>query len=301
MTRDERQTGGVIYVEFLMAFFPIFLMFCGMVQAALMYAGGLAVQRSANTAARAAMVVLDDNPRYYGGAERLSLTGGSGGSTIGGVAGFLGGLIGGGGGGGGGGDGSSGGARMDAIRSAASIPLMAMAPTPQQVIMTDLDETVGDAIGDPGNIMSAPASRAASALLYNELAMAVVLPDGVASAEPRRTRVRVSYLFRCSVPIANRLMCTDGIAIAFGADAGAAARAVREISRGRSVVDSARVAWSQRSRDGRRLSDDETGVDDIREHSPSWALALAGGVGQRFKVISAEATLPVPVARYEYR
>src|SRR5690606_23699561 len=66
--------GGAAYVEFLLAFIPLFFLFLGMVQMALMYAGDLVVQHSATTAARAAAVVIDDDPRYYGGAERMTVS-----------------------------------------------------------------------------------------------------------------------------------------------------------------------------------------------------------------------------------
>lgn len=63
---------GVVYAEFLIAFLPIFVFFLGMVQLALVYGCKLAVQRAANNAARAAVVVLDDDPRWYDCQPRMS-------------------------------------------------------------------------------------------------------------------------------------------------------------------------------------------------------------------------------------
>ena len=56
LSRDER---GAAYVEFLIVFIPVFMMFLGMIQAAMMYAANLVVTHAANTASRAAIVVLD--------------------------------------------------------------------------------------------------------------------------------------------------------------------------------------------------------------------------------------------------
>ena len=60
-----RDTSGATYVEFIMAFIPLFIMFLGMLQAALLYSANLVVTHAANTAARAAIVVLPDDPAEY--------------------------------------------------------------------------------------------------------------------------------------------------------------------------------------------------------------------------------------------
>ena len=87
LARDEH---GAAYVEFLLVFPPIFMMFLGMIQAAMMYAANLVVTHAATTASRAAVVVLDDNESAYGDEERNDLTGGGEGeSPLDKVDGFL--------------------------------------------------------------------------------------------------------------------------------------------------------------------------------------------------------------------
>ncbi len=64
-SRNTRTTGslrsntsGAVYVEFLVAFIPFFVMVLGMIQEALMYSAHLIVQHAAASAARSAMVVF---------------------------------------------------------------------------------------------------------------------------------------------------------------------------------------------------------------------------------------------------
>ena len=63
--RDDRSTRGAVYVEFLAAFLPLFIFFECLVQLGGMFTAKLVVQHAASTAARAAVVVLHDNPKYY--------------------------------------------------------------------------------------------------------------------------------------------------------------------------------------------------------------------------------------------
>src|SRR6185436_6787073 len=111
LLRDQR---GAAYVEFLLAFIPLFIMFLGMVQMALMYAGDLVVRHAATTAARAAVVVLPDDPQYYGGNPITQIDTSGSGSSEDAIGGLLGGLGGGGGGGGGSSVGQPSGPRLGA-------------------------------------------------------------------------------------------------------------------------------------------------------------------------------------------
>ncbi len=74
-SRLAADTQGAIFIEFLFVVLPFMILLLGLAQTALMYMGGLAVKRSAATAARAAMVVFDDDPDKYGGQGR-NTTGG---------------------------------------------------------------------------------------------------------------------------------------------------------------------------------------------------------------------------------
>lgn len=316
-------TGGAAYVEFLIAFLPVFLMFLGMVQSALMFVGGLAVQRAASAAARAAAVVLDDDPRHYGGEDRMTVDGtGSGVSMDADVLSFLSerGVSGGSTGGGGPPDVSS--ARLRAIRGAASIPLMAVSPTPGAIVQTSSQESVAAAIGSPSSPLHMPASRAAFALLYNRAAMIVSFPDGpgsggyetswsggeIADGTPSRARVRVTYLFHCAVPLANKLMCSDALFLAFGANASAAAAAAARVASGADPWDSARTFLDERERLAAREERDSIPLQELRSaDATSWlglaigVSSLVGGPNPRFKVIAAEAAMPIHSANYEYQ
>lgn len=66
MTRPL-DTRGVILVEYLIAFLPVFLLFATAFQTADLFASHLIMQRAASAAGRAASVVLPDDPSFYGG------------------------------------------------------------------------------------------------------------------------------------------------------------------------------------------------------------------------------------------
>ena len=59
---------GAVFVETLIAYLPIMFFFMATWQLAELCAAHLIVERSASAAARAASVVLPDDPFYYGGA-----------------------------------------------------------------------------------------------------------------------------------------------------------------------------------------------------------------------------------------
>lgn len=70
MTRLSRNERGHTYVEFLVVVVPFFLFVMCVLQSALLQFADLAVERAASVAARSAVVVLDDDPRFYGGEPR---------------------------------------------------------------------------------------------------------------------------------------------------------------------------------------------------------------------------------------
>ena len=73
--RPPRSRAGAVYVEFLIAFLPIFFFFLGLVQLAFVQTANLIVKHSATKAVRAAVVVLPDDPQFYGGVPVGSFTG----------------------------------------------------------------------------------------------------------------------------------------------------------------------------------------------------------------------------------
>ncbi|MEA2698715.1 MAG: hypothetical protein QOI66_2986 [Myxococcales bacterium] len=68
---------GSVFVELLFAFVPFVILVLGIIQLALLENGKIVSKRAANAAVRAAVVILDDDPRRYGGSPRNSTFPGS--------------------------------------------------------------------------------------------------------------------------------------------------------------------------------------------------------------------------------
>jgi len=94
--RRRLGTRGAVYVEFLLAFMPLFVFFMALVQLAFVEVANVATKHAAVTAVRAAVVVLPDDPKEYGGQEEEK----------------------------------AGGKRLAAIEMAAKLPLMALTTSP---------------------------------------------------------------------------------------------------------------------------------------------------------------------------
>ena len=86
----RRPEQGVIYVEVLVCLLPFLMAFLGIVQLSFLYVANLIVQHASYTGARAAIVVLDDDPAYYGGEPRNAFAGGSSQGNTNPIAGLLG-------------------------------------------------------------------------------------------------------------------------------------------------------------------------------------------------------------------
>lgn len=71
----SRSTGGAVYIEFLVAFFPLFVFFLGLVQLADLHQANIIVHHAAMMAVRSAIVILPDDPQFYDGVEVGSATG----------------------------------------------------------------------------------------------------------------------------------------------------------------------------------------------------------------------------------
>ena len=67
--RPSRASAGAIYVEFLLAFLPLFIFFLGLVQLFDLHVANVIANHAAQLTARAAVVVLPDDPAYYDGVE----------------------------------------------------------------------------------------------------------------------------------------------------------------------------------------------------------------------------------------
>lgn len=178
LTKDAR---GAVMVEFLVAFVPVFVLFLGSVQLLLIAVADLVVRHAAITGARAAVVVLSDEARFYAGERPGSV--------------------------------ASDGQRLSAIRGAVSFPLAAIAPEPQvrASLGAGTPTTLASELG------SAPATRFASTLASDDtLWTAVTFP--VTPGKPalhqgsvptnRAVTLRATHLFRCGVPLAATLICS---------------------------------------------------------------------------------------------
>ncbi len=165
--RDQR---GSLLVELLIVA-PLFLIFTFCVaQSALAYVGKLGIAHAASAAVRAAVVVLDDDPQFYGGAER--------------------------------GDVSSGNQRFAAIEKAAAVALVATC-SPAQVPGL---YTLYNAVAAPQPNTPLPGLLAPARDLQDRVR--ITFPGASGRFGPGDTvKVAVEYRFRCVVPIARRIMC----------------------------------------------------------------------------------------------
>ncbi len=287
--------GGAAYVEFLIAFLPLFTLFLGMVQWALMGAADLVVQHAASRAVRSAVVVLDDDPERYDGAARLRidmdgssdvqspLTRVLGVACPDPTAAF---------------GGSRGGPRIAAIRQAAGFPLIAIAPSSAQ--LRDAD-SVRTAIDDP-------ACRAtAGSTAYNAAALAVTFPSAPGSSSLRTTfarddqvTARVTYAFHCGVPLINRLMCETYPTLRHGAVGALIEDVVRDVLSGRLSREAGqrRIERLRLSRD--RHERDGPAAEELDSAANAEMLYLTSLSGSRYKLLQSEATMPMQGSRYEY-
>jgi hypothetical protein len=178
-------TGGAVYVEFLVVVGPLLLLFLGLAQLALACGAHLLVCHAAARAARAAIVILPDDHEaasYAGDALNQVGSGAPGLETY---------------------AAAPGGGRLDAIRRAARLTLAPASPSLDALSSSSLAGAIGS---------SAPASIASALAGWTAYAVAVTFPDGEggyrAAFEPKGSvTVRVTFLFRCAVPVAASIMC----------------------------------------------------------------------------------------------
>jgi hypothetical protein len=318
LARDRgltRDTGGAVYVEFLLAFIPLFFMFLGMLQMGLLYGASLVVQHSSNVAVRAAMVVMDDVPSRYDGEERRQVDADA--SGFGGVVDTLGSALGSILGGGGGGSVAwTGGARLASVEFAAGMPLLPLSPSLASLARTPENETVRAALGLRG--MDTPEARMGWGLLYNRMALAVTFPEQPGGSsyatefsaptdegDGGAVTARVTYLYNCQIPLANRLMCDDLFYIRFGFSPGAVAGLAGAFARGEMTYDQFQDALNSMEQRDQRRSRWQPRMNEIGNRVNVLATVaglsgLLGGPTPRFVPITAEATMPMQSAGYCY-
>lgn len=288
----HRAVRGAVYAEFLVAFVPFFLLFLAGIQLTLITQARIVVQHAASLAVRAAIVSIDDDPVFYEDGRRkvLSEEGKGKGSDkartlVEGLAresapaaqqGE-----------------SSGSERLSRVRNAAYLPLSAIGPSHEQVLawlggalpgdtsQHSLEQTLG----------SAPLLRVLNNVaLYTRVASAVTFPKAKGSDELRdpgepwgddeTVRVRVTYLFPCTVPLVRTIACRSLLGMRF---AGALAGLGSLFS------------------DSERKEPFEQALHELER--AEWAdlqVALYGLHGEHFFALQGEAALPNQGAAYLY-
>ncbi|MDQ3031893.1 MAG: pilus assembly protein [Myxococcota bacterium] len=287
-----RDQCGVAYVEFLIAFMPLFVLVLGLTQLALLGQAHLAVRHAANAAVRSAVVVIDDDPARYGGTPRRSLDPING--SAGGSSGFLASI------------GAAsvprrGDARSRDIRMAAYVPLLAIAPGRQQLVSSDGRRTIQRAVG------TNELGRAAFGLLYVLGSTGVVFGEGrgpVQYAEGDDVRVRVTHAYPCLVPLASRLLCDSYLELRTGAPITSGRALIDRIRQGHSSVEDLRaiLAAERRVQDQRaRLQRARGPLEDLEQAELAGLLWATVATGTRFRMLTAEASLPLQSAPYPYQ
>lgn len=171
--RVRRSRSGMVFVEMLLVVTPLLLLILGLAQAMLLQVGKLGVMRAANVAVRAAVVVLDDDPRHYGGEPRNRAPEGS--------------------------------QRHEAIVRAAAGAVVAVAP-PGAAQTAEDSVALAIASRSGGNL-----TRLLRPVPQQLRAITVSFPgrDGGAFGPDDAVTVEVQLRFRCVVPVSRRLLCRD--------------------------------------------------------------------------------------------
>lgn len=282
LIEDER---AAVYVEFLVVFWPLFFLFLGTMQIGMAMSADLALQHSADMAARSAIVVLPDDPQFNGdnaknelnynstanpgfvdkalglieslsGSSLASLFAGSDVSTS-----FMSNLF------------SKGDTRLNSIRFAAFRPMLPFAPHPSEIL--DPRSTIIDAIDGAG-------ARLLFGFVYNMGALSITFPETaggpIQTADPisyggnTPVTVRATYLFHCGVPFVGQMMCKAASQIHLQSEEG---KAELDMAVAPSLINALAVM----------------GVGS----------AIGGGKQACFLVLRREATLTYQGAAYQFR
>jgi hypothetical protein len=176
----ERGSLGAVYVEFLIVFFPMMLLWLGVTQIGLMYGGSILVHTAAVRAARAAIVVISDDregheERYDNVPPYQIGGGGEGLSTY---------------------ENAPAGGRLHAIRRAARMTLAPISPS-----------LGASGLGGIAEVFVG--------YIWTDYAVAVTFPSGDGDYltqfddQTGPLVAKVTYLYKCPVPVANRILCSN--------------------------------------------------------------------------------------------
>ncbi len=168
---------GAVYVEFLVVFGPLMLLWLGLTQIGLLYGVHIMVNHAAAKAARAAIVILPDEEDRYQGDEPFTILQDGDGENDG-LKAY---------------EKAQRGGRLHTIRKAARIPLATVSPR--------LDIASNTATID-----------LLAGWIWTEYGVAVTFPDGKGDfmttfdkTGPLTTRV--TYLYKCPVPLIDKIIC----------------------------------------------------------------------------------------------
>lgn len=281
-----RDSKGAVYVEFLLVFPPLLVLFLFILQSALLRASDIGVRHAASGAVRSAIVVLPDDPVAYGG-QKVNRLDGSTSCGDGFASKFKtvmstlktqsasppkGGKC-------------PGGPRLEAIRFAAIMRMLPFSPNPQTFLPKSMRGGL-DAAGTAGWLAGAAA--------YSYGATAVTFPESPGSKKEKEplvwqhekpVTVRVSYLAHCGIPIARFFMCDAGHSLYFGHDADFFDRDLQGKFAARKRIKKSKPQLAAMKK--------STGSSTI--------LTLLLFSGERFRILSADATLPLNSAPYTYQ
>ncbi len=188
---EKERSRGAVYVEFLIVVFPMLILMFGLTHIGLSYAVHLMVGHAAARAARAAIVILPDETGDYAGVEPLRIGTGEGE----GLDAYR--------------DAPEDG-RYDQIRKAARLTLSPVSPSIDGILGDSLAEGIGDHPGTSTVVGLLPGGWA-------DKGVALTFPDGEGYlsqfSERQDILVRITYLYKCQVPIIRGLVCDtfDGL------------------------------------------------------------------------------------------
>ncbi len=285
---------GVVYVEFLLVFPPLFMLFLVILQWSILGATSLGVRHAASAAVRSATVVLPDDPAAYDGLPTymVPVDGscsegflGKADKLLGTLGLRTGGLP---------KDGKCpGGPRMDAIRFAATIRMIPFAPNARGLLPESVTGPL-ESLGAAGWIAAATiysyGATSVNIMFARDNDTPMLTVGGrLALDSTKPVTVRVTYLAHCGIPIARYLMCDSSHSLNTGKNV----EFLNDISEGnfsRAAAVSKRVKRSVPS--VQLLS------RGVGNHALLAALMLSG---ERFMILSADATLPMNSAPYQYK
>lgn len=298
MTMSKRtgyeNQGGAVYVEFLLVFPPLFILFLVILQWSILSASSLGVRHAASAAARSAAVVLPDDPVAYEGLPEYSVpTNGSCSDGFLGRAEMLlnkvglrtGGLP---------KDGKCpGGPRMDAIRFAAIMRMMPFAPNASSILPAEVSgavESLGTAGWLAGAALYSYGATSVNIILARGSTQVPVEVGGLLGIDRQKNvTIRVDYLAHCGIPIARYLMCDSGHSLRTGLNLDA-------------IKDAREGRVSRITAVNKRVTSTQPAMELLARGAGNHALLTALQLsGERFMVLSADATLPLNSATYRYK